>query len=306
MIGLELDAAALARAEAFAASRGTTLGALVESHVRELGHGLTAAMLPDNACFTFLRMFRHGGRDTTATFLADGAWDEFEHPMPAHLYNWVRSHAGIVIDGGAHTGFYSLLAAAASAGARVLAFEPDPTVRELLQSNIAANGLGDRIAVSPAALSGSAGRAPLYVPPQDHGMIETSSSMEPGFKSRFSEVLNVETSTVDQVVAALPSGEQRVTVLKLDVAGHEAAALDGSEATVTEHRPVVFAEVLDRADFGRLSRFVARHNYIDVPLRSTGQLHPQAAVTFERDAWNHAFVPAEVLPAFLVALRPGR
>lgn len=304
-VSIEIEEAALARAEAHAAARRTSVPALIEAHLRDLGDGLVAARLPDGAKPDTLRMFSQGGRDTTARFLADGAWDEFEQPMPAHVFAWARSHPGLFIDGGANSGFYALLVACASERSRVLAFEPDPVVRALLQANVDANGLQPRVVVRAEALSDAPGRRPFYVPPQDHGMIETSGSLDPTFKARFSEVLDVAATTVDAAVAGAGADAQAVTMLKLDLAGHEAAALAGAERTVGEHRPVVFAEVLDRADFGALSRFVGRHNYMDVPLASDGRLFPRVAVGFERNAWNHAFVPAEALPAFLVAWRTG-
>lgn len=304
-VGLAVDETVLMRAEAYAASRRTTVAALVEAHLRDLGDGLVTARLPEGANPATLRMLSCGGRDTTAQFLADGAWDEFEQPMPSHLFAWARSHPGLFIDGGANTGYYALLVACASEQNRVLAFEPDPVVRALLQSNVDANGLESRIAVHASALSDAEGRRPFYVPPQDHGMVETSGSLDPKFKSRFSEIADVEVVTVDSAVTQAGHDGQLVTMLKLDLAGHEAAALAGAERTVAAHRPIVFAEVLDRADVGALSRFVARHNYMDLPLATDGRLSPRVAVGFEHNAWNHAFVPAESLPAFMVAVRTG-
>ena len=301
-ISLECEADVLARAEAFAASRGLTIEALLRHHIADVGDGLTAACLPRGACMQFLRMFRHNGRDTTARYLADGDWDEFEQPIPAHIYSWVRSHPGLVIDGGANTGFYSLLAAAAAPGVQVLAFEPEPSVYNLLRANIDANGLAGRITAHEAALSDTAGRGSLYVPSQDHGMIETSSSMEHDFKARLSDVIEVETTTVDAAVAAHGTGAG-VSLIKLDIAGHEWAALHGAAATVAAHRPLIIVELLEHAEVGHMSRFVREHGYLDVPFRMKGALHPQLIVTFESDAWNHALVPAERLPAFLTAPR---
>ncbi len=302
-ITVDLDGPEMARAEAYAATKRRTVGELVQGYLRAIGNDYVEAELPRGACNAFLRMHRHGGRDTTAGFLADGAWDEFERPMPGYFYAWARLHPGIVIDGGANTGFYALLAANASERNQVLAFEPDPLVRGLLQENIEANGLVSRVSAHAAALSDRNGRGMLHIPTQDHGVIETSSSLETKFKSRFSEVLEVETLTIDRVVGTWDLHGQPVRLIKIDVAGHEGAALAGAERTLADHRPVVFAEVLDRADFGLLSQFIARHNYTDVPLRSQGALAGQGTVTFEGDAWNHALVPAELLPRFLVAAR---
>lgn len=302
-IRLNIDEASLARAEAYAASKRLTIEALVSLYLRDIGDDLVSAALPSGACQPFMQMLRHKGRDTTAAFLGKGGWNEFERPMPGCFYAWARMVPGLIVDGGANTGFYALLSAYASAQNRVLAFEPDPAVHGLLQRNIDANGLGARITAYATALSDRNGHGVLHIPTQDHGVIETSSSLEGKFKSQFSEVLEVETVTIDHALGAPDLRGQRVSLIKIDVAGHEAAVLAGAERTIAEHRPVVFAEVLDRAEFDLLSRFVARHDYLDVPLRPQGTLTAQGAVTFVGEAWNHALVPAEALPRFLGAAR---
>jgi len=294
-VELTLDPACMARVEAYAALRRKTVAELVNDRLREIGDDFVEAALPPSACQQHIVMQRHEGRDTTASYLRNGRWDEFEQPLPAHFYNWTRRYPGLVIDGGANTGFYALLAANAHADNAVLAFEPDPFVRGLLQSNVDANRLGGRIEVDPAALHDAVGTAPLYVPPDEFGVIETSSSLQARFKDRHAQVITVPTITVDAA-----AGGRRVTAMKLDLAGHEIAALRGAERTLAADRPLVIVEALDRADFGGLSAQVARHNYVDVPLRAGETLTAQATVTFEKHAWNHALVPAEKLPAFLL------
>ena len=295
-IEIELDEDSFVRAEAYAAQRRKSVPALIEAYLRSIGADLIEAALPAGAVRPNLVMARQGGRDSTAGFLARGGWDEFERPMPSLFYGWAGQAPGLIVDGGANTGFYALLAANASPGNRVLAFEPDPAVRKLLQGNVAANALGDRIDVRSAALSDRDGTGALYVPTQDHGVIETSSSLEPRFKGRHHGVIEIDTVTLDAVLGAEAAP---VRLIKLDLAGHEAAALAGAEATVRRHRPVVFIEALERAEFGALSFFIARHDYLDVPMRAQGGLAARASLVFDPQAWNHALVPAEVLPRFL-------
>jgi FkbM family methyltransferase len=62
-----------------------------------------------------------------------------------------------VVDIGANHGFYACLAA--SQGARVLAFEPDPESVPLLRSNVARNAMSGQVAIEAAAVSGRDGHA---------------------------------------------------------------------------------------------------------------------------------------------------
>ncbi len=303
-LAFSIDEAALARAEAYAATKRTTIEELVTLYVQSVGDDIATIPLPQDAHGRFMRMLRHRGRDTTVLYVGQGGWDAFERPMSSYFYAWARLAPGLTIDGGANTGYYTLLAAHAAPENRVLAFEPDPAVHALLLQNITANGLGDRVVARSEALSSQRGTGHLLVPSPEHGVIETSSSLVAEWKPSVSQVVEVATVTVDEALAASAFARQPVSLIKLDVAGHEAAALAGAERTVGLHRPVLFAEVLDHADFGTLSTFIARYGYLDVPLRARSMLTAQAPITYESDAWNHAFVPAEKLHQFL-SIAPG-
>ena len=119
-------------------------------------------------------MPRHQGRDLVARIASENGWEAFERPMPELFYTAAERNPDLIIDIGCNTGFYALLACAASSLNSVLAFEPDPNVRELLLSNIVLNKLGARIVVSPLALSNETAERDLYIPDQGHGLIESS------------------------------------------------------------------------------------------------------------------------------------
>ena len=244
-------------------------------------------------------MDRLGGRDQIVATAALSSWAAFERPLPALLHAWVARDPGLVVDVGANTGFYALLAACASRRTQVLAFEPYPPVFEVLARNIAANAYGRRIEAVPLALSRQEGLATLYVPTQEHGLMETSSSLELGFKAVHSEAQAIRTVTLDGFLAGHSRGRDRVTLIKVDVEGHDAAVLQGARRTIARSRPLLFVEVLPHADIETLTRFLADEEYVDVPLPPDASLRPQARVDVHLDAWNHALVPAERAAAFL-------
>ena len=132
--------------------------------------------------------------------------------------------------------------------------------------------------------------------------METSASLERSFKEAHSEAVPIETTTLDAFLAEHPCGQDRVTLIKMDVEGHEAAVLAGSRRTIARWRPLLFIEVLPPADAVALMRFVAEEDYVDVPLRSDGPWRPEAQLRSHPDAWNHALVPAETLASFLETL----
>jgi len=216
--------------------------------------------------------------------------------MSEIFYSCVQATDGAVVDVGANTGFYTLLAAVARPGSVLWAFEPDPQVRPILEENVRLNHLTGRAILFAEALSDRPGVASLYLPTREHGCVETSSSLESSFKSSHAEVLPVAVNTLDARVAESMSG--RIGLIKIDVEGHEAAVLAGASATVQSHQPWIFIEVLPGADFDALHDFLDRHCYVAIALHPAGLGHPTQAIAFVENAWNHLLLPtAEAVTA---------
>jgi FkbM family methyltransferase len=249
--------------------------------------------MPAEAALASLRMLQCEGRDQVAGRIGLDGWKAFEPPMPELFYRLAQQLDGVLVDVGANTGFYSLVGVAARKSLKVLAFEPDPKVLPILRDNLKINDVHRRVRVFPIALSDSRGQAHLYVPTQEHGLVETSSSLESDFKSAHSEVIDVPMSTVDDVIAA--ERIKKVAMIKVDVEGHEAAVLRGARKTVRNHRPILFVEVLPKADIHSLNDFIHERGYKDVRLRTSGVSEPGDTVFFDPEGWNHVFVPSEKL-----------
>jgi len=261
--------------------------------------------LPPNASMRRFRMLRDGGRDQVAALIGHAGWTEFEPPLPSVFFHLALRARGLIVDVGANTGFYALLAAAASKLTRVIAFEPDRAVLAALRHNLALNRMGRRILPVDIALSDRTGRASLYIPTQEHGLIETSSSLEQDFKAAHSAILDVAAMPLDLYLDRARLRRAKVSVMKIDVEGHEAAVLAGCTKTVARHRPIIFAEVLPRAELCRLQAFLDRHGYASLALPCGQAPVLETTLQYQYDSLNHAFVPGERVGDFLAMLRPA-
>jgi FkbM family methyltransferase len=258
-----------------------------------------------------IRMDRLGGRDQVAQAIADGGLWGFEPPLAPLFAELACSVMGDVFDVGANTGLYSLVAAAANPTRRVHAVEPLAPVVALLEANLALNRIvARRVRVHELALSAVSGTASLYLPPasaktsdttsgKTNGtngtndmMIETSASLDPTFKEEIAACVKVTSTTFDALWRA--SGRPAVGLVKIDTEGTEHLILRAAEEVIASSRPIVICEVLPRAATGELTERLARSGYVDVRLREDVLL-VAAAVRFDPDAWNHAFVPQEAL-----------
>ena len=92
-------------------------------------------------------------------------WLHRDHPERKSL-DWARGlvqgKRALILDIGANCGAFAIpLAAAAGAGSRCLAFEPNPVMIARLQTNLRLNDLSDRVEICPFALGAASGEATL-------------------------------------------------------------------------------------------------------------------------------------------------
>lgn len=116
--------------------------------------------------------------------------------------------------------------------AHVHSFEPNPDVAKVLEHAAAAN-----VTVRRVAVSDHAGTATLALPVGGKGT-EGRASLEGLPES--TRTVEVQTIRIDDL------GIQGVTFMKVDVEGHERAALAGAEETVAASHPLLVVELEDR------------------------------------------------------------
>ena len=144
---------------------------------------------------------------------------------------------GVVIDCGANQGTYTCaFATAVGPTGRVIAVEPIPQQTARIRGNVALNA-AQNCEVVQAAISDTDGTATLYLRNKD---VEASL-----VRSKAGEALEVETLTLDTLSAELP----RLDLIKLDVEGAEAMAIDGGSATLASFKPILVCESNDDSRF---------------------------------------------------------
>jgi FkbM family methyltransferase len=150
-----------------------------------------------------------------------------------------------VFDIGANHGFYSCWAALQ--GARVYAFEPDPRSFELLESNIRANRLQERVRAYPYAIASQTGEVNLF---RTHKLGGGMNTIVPEFAEKagadITSFARVKAITFTDAMALCDIG--RLRVCKLDCEGSEFAILkslenktrDKVDAFVMEYHPEAY------------------------------------------------------------------
>lgn len=138
----------------------------------------------------------------------------------------------VVVDVGAHWGWYTLEAARALGGrGRVYSFEPAPESFAVLRENLALNGLADAgvVELRQSAVTDACGTASLGICEEDSS--RNSLFPDPECTGR----VQVETTTLDEALAR----ERGVDVVKIDAQGAEPLVLRGMKQIVAANPEII-------------------------------------------------------------------
>jgi FkbM family methyltransferase len=172
----------------------------------------------------------------------------------ARLFTDAVREGSVVLDIGAHIGYFTALAA--TRGATVLAFEPNQSTLPYLRRTLELNGVTDRVRVIESAVGASEGTATFFLSRAG----DESSLHRPAPDA---EPVSVKVTPVDAVTAGVV-----VDVIKMDVEGAEVEALAGMTRTLERASPdlVLFVE----RNNGALRRAGHAPEELDEALRAHG------------------------------------
>ena len=248
------------------------------------GHRQTAGLRVDEIVAKFLSSPEFAGRKLAVSSLASSehqlveaqgfrfyisaedkvcaslrATGEYEPAVTALLRRILRPGMNFV-DVGANIGFFSILAASlVHREGRVFAVEPYPYNVKMLLANLALNGC-DNVEVLPFAVSRS---------PQLYRYDDSA-----GNSGQIFEAAGTSRNPVDDCLVyampldrLIPTGAA-VHVIKMDIEGAEALALQGMQRICSQHRPMVLSELA--ADFLRDVSHVSLADYVAALLIDDG------------------------------------
>lgn len=158
---------------------------------------------------------------------------------------------GVMLDVGAHIGYFTLKGAAkAGPNGRVIAFEPNPETIAELKSNIEISGVSKTVTIEPIACTDRDQQLTLYAA---HNSNTGASSLSKDNATAFDEAAkpySVRGRPIDDVVREL--GLTRLDVMKVDVEGAEVSVMRGALETLKRFHPMVVIEIDERqlAGFG--------------------------------------------------------
>ncbi|MDA7737974.1 FkbM family methyltransferase [bacterium] len=170
------------------------------------------------------------------------------------LFRGLASSSSLILDVGANTGIYSLVAAIENPLSKVYAFEPVPRIFNRLEKNRDINN-ATNVQLNQAVIADFDGSTTLYIPT---GKIPTSSSTAAGHR-RAVQTIEVNATTLDSFIEL--EGISKVDLMKIDTESTEPLVLDGALKMIERDRPAIICEVLRPRTGGALRKILDKFGY---------------------------------------------
>lgn len=228
---------------------------------------------------------RSDGADNIVTTMY--LFGQYEPEVTAFWLKNLRSGMQ-VLDIGAHTGYFTLLATCCFDDVKVMSVEPVPRVLRYLRSNLAINRVTEQVTLIEAAVSDHSGEMEFYE--LDSVTLPLGSSEDPKFRQDVATLmpLRVKVHVLDELLAE--HGFTDVQLVKLDTESTEPQVLNGMRQTLARCRPTIICEVLSNQAGERIHQILDPLGYRYYKLTIDG-LIPEDQISCDKDAHNHVFKP---------------
>jgi FkbM family methyltransferase len=214
----------------------------------------------------------------------DVGWE----PTTLGIWRALSPHARAVIDVGANTGLYALVARRLAPDAVVVAVEPVARVFEKLVANVGRNEM-DIVCVCEA-ISDSVGVGTFVDPDTEHLYTITIEKAHT-VTAKGGRRRSVTMTTIDALVQRL--GLSHVDLIKLDVESHEPESLAGARQTLQELRPSLIVEIWNNDIGAAVDEILKPLGYAGYSIDEAQRRVTHEPRTVTSGTSNYLFVPEE-------------
>lgn len=199
----------------------------------------------------------------------------------------------VILDIGANTGIFSVIAKAYNKKAEIHAFEPQPNVFSVLQKN---NQINDYdIQSHPLALSDKKGELPFYN--TGYSTFEnnntTHGSLNKEWRTEHQHSILVKVERLDHFLDKIRCGE--VDLMKIDVETLELEVLKGYGEKLWEDRPIIILEIQNPEIGDKLCQLFQSKHYLYYLINEENGIYPieELGRNTDQDNLNYLLCPQE-------------
>ena len=192
-----------------------------------------------------------------------GAWERHSLRIWAH----VSANAREILDIGANTGIYSLLARKNNSQATILAVEPIPVNADVLQANIDANSA--RVIVERIAMSDTDGVAVMYMLKEQLNYM--TSINDDRYAAHPEIVGNAEVVPISVPIGTWSGLQEKYSLagpdlIKIDVEGHEVSVLRSLQEHIKQRRPTILLEIIGAENSVNINEMFRGLDYVFISI----------------------------------------
>mgnify|MGYP001165672269 FL=1 len=181
-------------------------------------------------------------------------WNNHYEKKTLEIWAKLSVVEGIILDIGAHSGIYSLVANKSIQKGAVLSFEPHYLNFSRLNLNLRANSISTK-SIFMNAVGAKNETLPFSVN-QDSNYL-TSGGKIGKFKKKTSTPIQV--LAIDNILDV--TAKKNVKIIKIDVEGHEYECLLGMKQTLIESHPIIFFECMSLSNNSEIEIFLNELEY---------------------------------------------
>lgn len=185
-----------------------------------------------------------------------GVTSEFE-PKTLQLWQSLSAESDLIMDLGANTGVFSLIAAATNNIAIIYSFEPVPYNYKILQKNIDLNDFSN-INLVTKAVSETIDKHKMLI---EENSVNYINSLENDKLGNNQNTMQIEIESIDIDTFCNNNSIEAIDLIKIDVEGHELKVLNGMKRIINDCKPTFIIEVLHESMANDLNIFFNDLNY---------------------------------------------
>lgn len=185
------------------------------------------------------KMYHYGSSFENEIFWKglEAGWE----PQSVKIWAKLCKQSQMILDIGANTGVYALIAKAMQPNATVIAFEPLPRIYEKLQKNITLNSF--HIKAECLAVANQEGTTTFYDLPHEY---LRQATLNPNLHANETTIpTQVNCVRMKNYISQQFSNYPAIDLMKIDVESYEAEVLKGFDDYLAQHQPTILLEILN-------------------------------------------------------------
>jgi FkbM family methyltransferase len=232
------------------------------------------------------KMIHYGYQIENEIFWAGlyGGWEK----QSIQLWVQLCKKATIIVDVGANTGIYSLIAACVNPAATIYSFEPVKRVYEKFLRNIEINSFS--IQPFNEAVSDFDGTAVIYDQFTEHIY---SVTVNKNLAAPNVLVNKVEVKTITLNTFIQNHQISNIDLIKIDVETHEPEVLRGFSEYIPKYLPTILIEILNEEIAQHITEIISGLNYLYFNIDEKGQVKQTPNLT-KSDYYNYLICRPEI------------